>query len=160
MENRQIVVFKLMGHEFGIAIEKVLEILNYEWIRPVPAVPNYVEGIINVRGTVYPIFSLRKRLNMSGSEDVDSAKFILLHLKENKVGFMVDSVEEILTVDPSRVESSPKMLDKNRVNCIDYIVKKDNAMIIVLDVNQLISDKDNLYIQGVSDEEDYSSNAK
>ena len=160
MENRQVVVFKLMEHEFGIDIEKVREILNYEWVRPIPIVPNYIEGIINVRGTVYSIFNLRKRLNMSQSNQIEDSKFILLHIQEHRVGFLVDNVKEILTVDPESVEKSPQIVDKNQTNCIDYIVKRDDTMVIVLNVNELISDIDYLFIQGVSNEENCSSNAE
>ena len=160
MENGQIVVFKLMGHEFGIDILKVLEILNYEAVRPVPDAPGYVEGIISVRGMIYPIFNLRKRLNMSPAEDLEGAKFILLHLEQNKVGFLVDNVNEILSVNEENVEKAPEMLGRNKVSCIDYIVKQDDRMIIVLDVDALISDEENLFLQGVWNEENSGSNAK
>lgn len=159
MEKGQIVVFKLMNHEFGIDIMSVLEILNYEPVRPVPEVPNYVEGIINVRGRIYPIFNLCTRLSMPPSQDKEGAKFILLHLQEGRVGLLVDGVNEILTVEQEYIEEMPVMIEKNRVNCTDYIVKKDDRMIIVLDVNKIISDE-NLFVQGVSDEKDHSSNAK
>ena len=148
MENRQIVVFKLMGHEFGMDITKVLEILNYEEVRPVPNVAHYVEGIINVRGTVYPIFNLRKRLNMKLTEDTSEAKFVLLHLEDIRIGFLVDSVSEILTVDEEQVEKAPQMIDKNKTNTIDYIIKQEGRMVIVLDVESLISEEENLFIQG------------
>ena len=160
MENRQIVVFKLMEHEFGMDIIKILEILNYEEVRPVPNVPNYVEGIINVRGTVYPIFNLRKRLNMKPIEDTSDTKFILLHLDNVRIGFLVDSVSEILTVDEEQVEKAPQMIDKNKTNTIDYIIKHEGRMVIVLDVESLISEEENLFIQGVSDEEDSGGNSK
>ena len=160
MENGQIVVFKLMNHEFGIDIMRVLEILNYEPVRPVPEVPTYVEGIINVRGTVYPIFNLCKRLNMPCSEDYEGAKFILLHLKEGRVGLLVDGVNEIMTVEQEYIEETPVMIEKKRESCIDYIIKKDGKMVIVLDVNKIISDQENLFVQGVSNEEDCCSNAK
>lgn len=160
MENRQVVVFKLMGHEFGIDIKKVREILNYEWVRPIPAAPDYIEGIINVRGVVYPIFNLRKRLNMSQSDKVEDSKFILLHIEEHRVGFLVDNVKEILTVETESVEKAPKVVDKNQTNCIEYIVKQKDAMVIVLNANEIISDADHLFIQGVSDEENCSSNAE
>lgn len=160
MENRQIVVFKLMEHEFGMDIIKILEILNYEEVRPVPNVPNYVEGIINVRGTVYPIFNLRKRLNMKPIEDTSDTKFILLHLDNVRIGFLVDSVSEILTVDEEQVEKAPQMIDKNKTNTIDYIIKQEGRMVIVLDVESLISEEENLFIQGVSDEEDSGGNSK
>lgn len=162
MENKQIVVFKLMGHEFGMDITKVLEILNYEEVRPVPNVPHYVEGIINVRGTVYPIFNLRKRLNMKPTENTSEAKFVLLHLEDVRVGFLVDSISEILAVDEERVEKAPQMLDKNRNSnkTIDYIIKEEDRMVIVLNVDSLISEEENLFIQGVSDENDSGGNSK
>ena len=164
MENRQIVVFKLMGHEFGMDITKVLEILNYEEVRPVPNVAHYVEGIINVRGTVYPIFNLRKRLNMKPIEDTSDTKFILLHLDNVRIGFLVDGVSEILTVDEEQVEKAPQMIDKNKSrnknNTIDYIIKQEDRMVIVLNVESLISEEENLFIQGVSDEKDSGGNSK
>lgn len=160
MENRQIVVFKLMEHEFGMDITKVLEILNYEEVRPVPNVLDYVEGIINVRGTVYPIFNLRKRLNMELTQEMSETKFILLNLDDVRVGFLVDNVSEILTVDEEQVEKAPQMIDKNKTNTIDYIIKQEGRMVIVLNVESLISEEENLFIQGVSDEKDSSGNSK
>ena len=162
MENKQIVVFKLMGHEFGVDITKVLEILNYEEVRPVPNVPHYVEGIINVRGTVYPIFNLRKRLNMKPAEDTTEAKFVLLHLEDVKVGLLVDSISEILAIDEEQVEKAPQVIDKNKItnNTIDYILKQEGRMVIVLNVESLISEEENLFIQGVLDENDSGGNSK
>lgn len=160
MQNEQIVVFKLQKHEFGIDIKKVLEILNYEPVRPVPEVPSYVEGIINVRGTIYPIFDLSKRLNIGINEEKENSKFILLQLQENRVGFLVDSVAEIFSIEPECVEEPPTMLDKNHVNCIEKIVNQEDRMIIVLDVNAIISDEEKIFVQGVSDEENCSSNTK
>lgn len=157
MENRQIVVFTLMGHEFGIDIAKVREVLNYEEIRSVPEVPFYVEGIVNVRGVIYPIFNLCRRLNISEGNCLDEAKLILLHLEENRVGFLVDSVKEILSVQEEWVEKAPTMIKKNKVSCIDYIMKQEERIVIVLDVDALISDNENLYVEGVSDEEYCSS---
>lgn len=160
MKSGQIVIFKLQEHEFGIDIKKVVEILNYEPVRPVPEVPRYVEGIINVRGIIYPIFNLCKRLNMSEYEEKNKSKFILLQIGQNRVGFLVDSVAEILSVEEAYIEELPSMLDRNHVNCIETIVKLDDRMIIVLDVDILISDEEKLFVQGVSDEENCSSNTK
>ena len=160
MKSGQIVVFKLQEYEFGIDIKKVVEILNYEPVRPVPEVPRYVEGIINVRGTIYPIFNLCKRLNMNECKEKVKSKFILLQIGENRVGFLVDSVAEILNVEETCIEELPSMLDRNHVNCIETIVKLKDRMIIVLDVDILISDEEKLFVQGVSDEENCSSNTK
>lgn len=160
MKTTQIVVFKLKGHEFGIDIKKVIEILSYQPIRPVPEVPEYVEGLINVRGIIYTVFNLHKRLSMMPMDNEETFKIILLQLEKNKVGLLVESVTEILNIDDNQVEQPSEMLDKKRVNCIEGIVKQEDHMVIVLDVNALISDKDNLFVQGVSDEDNSSSDTK
>ena len=160
VNNRQIVIFKLQEHEFGIDIKKVVEILNYEPIRPIPEVPKYVEGIINVRGTIYPIFNLCERLHIDGTQVKEQSKFILLHIGENRVGFLVDGVAEILSIEEAWGEKLPIMLDRNSVNCTETIVKLKDRMIIVLDVDMIISEEKKLFIQGVSNEENYSSNTK
>ena len=160
MENRQIVVFKLMGHEFGLDIMQVLEIINHEWIRPVPSVPDYIEGIINVRSTVYPIFNLRKRLHMTPIDDLKETKIILLNLEQSRVGLLVDSVSEILSVQEEHIERTPEIINKDKASCIDYIVKQADRIIITLDVAAVISEAESLFIEGVSNEEDYCSNRK
>lgn len=160
MGNKQIVIFKLQGHEFGIDIKKVVEILNYESIRPIPEVPRYIEGIINVRGTIYPIFNLCKRLNIDRCQEKNQTKFILLQIGENRVGFLVDSVAEILNIEDAWTQELPEMLDRNGANCTETIVKLQDRMIIVLDVDMIISEEKKLFVQGVSDEENCSSNTK
>lgn len=151
MAARQIVVFKLQGQEFGIDIMKVLEILNYCTIRNVPEVPNYIEGIINVRGTVYPIINLRTRLQIAPCEDEGEGqcKIILLNLEETRVGFMVDSVSEILTVEESDIEQSPYVNQAGKISFLEGIVKKEDKMILVLDVNVLISDEENIMLEEI-----------
>lgn len=152
MASRQIVVFKLQGQEFGIDIMKVLEILNYCTIRNVPEVPSYIEGIINVRGTVYPIINLRTRLQMAPFEDEEKGqcKFILLNLEAARVGFMVDSVSEILTVEESDIEQSPHVNQAEKTSFLEGIVKQENRIILILDVNVLISDKENMMLEEIN----------
>ena len=150
MESKQIVVFKLLEHEFGMDIIKVLEIQNYESIRPVPEVPDYIEGIINVR----------KRLNLPLHENLSHSKLILMNLKDNRVGFIVDSVSEILTVETMHIEESSTILGKKEVSCIQGIIKKADQMILLLDVDILISETQEMMPLGVNDENNYSSNSK
>lgn len=150
MATRQIVVFKLQGQEFGIDIMKVLEILNYCTIRQVPEVPHYIEGIINVRGAVYPIINLRTRLQLEAYEDESICKFILLNLEEVRVGFMVDSVSEILTVELSDIEQGPQINSAGKVSCLEGIVKKEERMILILDVDVLISEEEQIVLDEIS----------
>ena len=140
METKQIVVFKLLDEEYSIDIMHVLEIINYEPIREVPEVPDYVEGIVNLRGTIYPIFNLRTRLHMMPYMAMDDTKIILIHLGELKVGMIVDSLREILTIQEEELEQKSKVLEKYESKYIEEIVKKDDRMIVILNVDLLLAD--------------------
>jgi len=140
VETKQIVVFKLLDEEYSIDIMHVLEIINYEPIREVPEVPDYVEGIVNLRGTIYPIFNLRTRLHMMPYMAMDDTKIILIHLGELKVGMIVDSVCEILTIQEEELEQKSKVLEKYESKYIEEIVKKDDRMIVILNVDLLLAD--------------------
>ena len=162
MATKQIVVFKLQGKEFGIDIMEVLEILNYEEIRSVPEVPEYIEGIINVRGTVYSIINLRTRLGSTPYTEEKDSKFILLNLEAMHVGFLVDSVTEILTVEEEDIEQGPRINNKNKVSCIQGVVKQEEHIILILDVQRIVSEEDNIILEeecGILEEGATSENA-
>lgn len=142
MATKQIVVFKLLDQEYSIDIMRVLEIGNYEPVRKVPEVPRYIEGIINLRGTIYPIFNLRTRLHMPQHEAINETKIILMNLEETQVGFMVDSVCEILTIEEAEIERAPKMLERYESKYINGIIKKDDRIIVIFDVDLLLSESD------------------
>ncbi len=136
------VVFKLLDQEYGIDIMKILEIGNYEPVRKVPDVPKYIEGIINVRGTIYPIFNLRERLHLVPNEKVEESKFILMHLDRVKVGFMVDSVCEILNMTEEELELTPEMLRKHESKYIEGVIKREDRMILIFNVDLLLEEQE------------------
>jgi len=147
MATKQIVVFKLLDQEYSIDIMRVLEIENYEPVRKVPEVPAYIEGIINLRGTIYPIFNLRTRLHMPKHEALHETKIILMNLEETQVGFMVDSVCEILTIEEEEIEKAPTMLERYESKYINGIIKKEDRIIIIFDVDLLVSeDEEKIYV--------------
>ena len=142
MAKSQIVVFMLAGQEYSMDIMKVLEISPYQAGSAVPEVPSYIEGIINLRGTIYPIFNLRKRLRMPEAEVDDKTKIIIMNLDKINVGFIVDSVQEIMTVEEDDIDPTPEMLKRYESRYIKGITKKDDRIIIILDVDLLLSEDD------------------
>lgn len=146
MDTEQIIVFKLQEQEFGIKIDEVLEIQNYSTIRNMPGVPEYIAGIINVRGTVYPIINLHARLNLSACIDESESKFILLNLEGPHVGLMVDSVAEILTVEKTNIEQAPEITDQNKTSCVDGIVKQEGRIILILKTDVILSNIDEVVL--------------
>ena len=147
VETEQIIVFKLQEQEFGINIAEVLEVQNYSTIRSIPGVAKYVEGIINVRGTVYSIINLHTRLGLMPCEEESNSKFILLDLESPHVRFVVDSVAEILTVDKSAIEQSQQVSSKDEVSCVKGIIKKQDRIILILDRDVILLDVQNIVLQ-------------
>lgn len=150
MAVKQIVVFKLLDQEYSIDIMRVLEIVNYEPVRKVPEVPSYVEGIINLRGTIYPILNLRERLHLPQHEALHETKIILMNMEETKVGFMVDSVCEILTLDEEQIEMTPKILEKYESKYIKGVIKKDERIIVIFDIDALILEGEEKMLTGMA----------
>ena len=140
---RQIVIFKLGKEEYGIDIMKVVEIVHLQEIRKVPETPNYIEGIVNLRGDIYPIYNLRTRFNMQDDEADEDTKIIIIKGKETDVGFIVDNVSEILNISQNNIEDAPSIIASRREQeYINGVAKEEGRMIVLLDIDKLVSDSD------------------
>lgn len=148
MESNQIVVFKVGKEEYGIDIMRVLEIIDYREITLLPEVPDYIEGIVNIRSDIYPIINLRKRFRLKEQTTNVEAKIILMNLEELQVGVVVDDVCEILAINENIVEKTPKMLTRYESKYITGVTKQDDRMILLLDIDLLISEDDQEAITG------------
>lgn len=143
METRQIVIFKLGEEEYGIDIMKVVEIVLYQEVRKVPDVPKYIEGIINLRGDIHPIYNFRKRFRMPERAIDDNTKIIVIRTTEMNVGFIVDNVSEILNIPSQDIQSAPKLINQRAEGkYILGVAKQEERMIVLLDVDKLVTDHD------------------
>lgn len=142
MESNQIVVFKLGKEEYGIDIMRVLEIIDYREVTPIPELPEYIEGMVNIRSDIYPIVNLRKRFRLKGQVIDAESKIVLMNLEELKVGFVVDSVCEILSISEESIQKTPKLIAKYESKYITGVTKQNDRMILLLDVDLLISEDD------------------
>ncbi len=97
MASLQQVIFKLDHEEYGLNIMQVNGIEKYQEVVKVPNSPKYIEGIINLRGEVLPIYSLRKKFNLEEKEVNEDTKIIVVNTNDMMIGFVVDSVSEIFT---------------------------------------------------------------
>lgn len=148
---RQIVIFRLGKEEYGIDIIKVVEIVLYQQVRQVPDGPSYIEGIVNLRGEIHPIYNLSKRFSMEQEPVDEETKIIVLKTQKMEVGFIVDGVSEILNIPTEDIERAPEIISAGE-QYIDGIAKYENRMIVLLDVDKLVSDKDYKTIDKIIEE--------
>lgn len=144
MASLQQVVFKLDKEEYGLDIMKVNGIEKYQEIVKVPNAPTYVEGIINLRGEVLPIYSLRKKFNLVDKEPNDETKIIVTYTNDMKVGFIVDSVVEILHIEDESIEAAPRLVAGINRKYIKSVAKMEHRMIILIDIDLVVSDEEKL----------------
>lgn len=138
-EILQLVSFQIGTEEFGVDILKVQEINRMVDITKVPRSPEFVEGIINLRGKVIPIIDLRKRFNMELSAHDKNTRIVVVDIEGQTMGMVVDSVSEVLRIPASTIEPTPDVVTSVESDYIRGVAKLDNRLLIHLDLSRILS---------------------
>jgi purine-binding chemotaxis protein CheW len=138
-EILQLVTFHVDEEEFGVGILEVREINRMMEITRVPHAPGFVEGVINLRGQVIPVVDLRKRFGLGEVERDKNTRIVVVELGETVVGFLVDSVSEVLRVPTSIVEPPPPIVGGIDSEYIEGVVKLEDRLLILLDLRRLLN---------------------
>jgi purine-binding chemotaxis protein CheW len=145
----QLVTFHIGDEEFGVEILKVQEIIRMMGITRVPKAPDFVEGVINLRGRVIPIIDLRKRFGMVGQEHDKHTRIIVIEINAVIVGFVVDSVSEVLRIPANTVEPPPAIISGIESEYISGVGKLADRLLILLDLNRLLSKGEQSMLSGI-----------
>ena len=135
-ELLQLVSFNIGQEEFGLGIQSIQEINRMVEITRVPNSPEFVSGVINLRGKVIPIINLRKRFGFPPKE------IIVVELSGMVVGFVVDSVSEVLRIPKNITEPPPSIIAGIGSEYITAVAKLDNRLLILLDLERVLKDKE------------------
>lgn len=131
--SRQCVVFELGNEQYGVDIFQVREIIRIPRIVHVPGAPEYVEGVINLRGGVIPVIDLRKRFGIVGS-DAAGRCIVVVELGAHILGVIVDGVSEVLEIDDAAVEPLSPLVAPGDTRAVSGIAKAKDRLIILLDL--------------------------
>ena len=137
-DELQLVSFNIGSEEFGVDILKVQEINRMVEITRVPQAPNYVEGVINLRGKVIPIIDLRKRFNLDLKEHDKNTRIVVVDIGGNIMGMIVDSVSEVLRLPADTIEPPPELVTGINSEYIKGVAKLDDRLLIFLDLSKVI----------------------
>ena len=135
----QLVSFRLGDEEYGVDILNVQEIIKMMEITRVPNSPDFVEGVINLRGKVLPVIDLRKRLGLPKKEHDKATRIIVVEMDKKIVGFIVDSVSEVLRIPSSALEAPPQMSNGVGEEFISAVGKLNDKLLILLDLKRILS---------------------
>lgn len=136
--SQQVVGFHLAGEEYGIEITKIQEIILPGEITRIPQVPHYIEGLINLRGSVIPIIDLRKRFNLPSSERTDQTRIVVVNVGEKTIGVVVDAVTQVIRINRNQIEPTPPTVSAAGNEHIAGLAKVEHRMLILLEIDKLL----------------------
>lgn len=135
----QWVTFRLEDELYGINVMQVQEVLRHTEIAPVPGAPDYVLGIINLRGNVVTVIDTRRRFALMDREIDDNTRIVIIEVDGQVVGLLVDSVAEVVYLRESEIEKAPEVGNDESSKYIQGVVTRDKELLILVDVNKLLS---------------------
>jgi len=143
--------FKIAHEEYGIEIRYVVEIIGMYKITPIPEVPSFVKGVINLRGKVIPVIDIRLRFNMDFKEYDERTCIIVVKMNNTIVGLIVDTINEVVEIPESQVDQ-PTSLSQNKKNkFVQGLGKVEESVKILLDINKLLKDEELAAISAVEE---------
>ncbi|PLX88200.1 MAG: chemotaxis protein CheW [Desulfuromonas sp.] len=147
--------FKLDNDEFAVDVLKTREIVDLRAVTKVPQSPEFMLGVINLRGSVVPVIDLRLKFGMAKGEVTQSTSIVVMDVLVNGetvvVGAMVDSVEEVMGLDDSQIEPPPRIGTRLNTEFIRGMGKQDEQFLIILDIDRVFSTDELLMVQGVAE---------
>jgi purine-binding chemotaxis protein CheW len=135
----QWVTFRLGEEIYGIDVLQVQEVLRITEISPVPGAPNYVLGIINLRGNVVTVIDARNRFGLPPKETDDASRIIVVDAFDKVIGLLVDNVSEVAYVPNSQIESAPNVGTDDGNRFVSGVSNRDGELLIMLDLAKLIN---------------------
>ena len=145
-ENNQYLTFKLDDEVFALGIDKVREVLDYTSVTKVPQTPDFMRGVINLRGSVVPVVDMRLKFAMAKTEKTVNTCIIIVEInlegETTVLGALADSVQEVLDLEPQQIEPAPKIGTKLRTDFIRGMGKRDEQFIIILDIDKVFSSEE------------------
>ncbi len=137
-EILQLVTFRLGNEDYAVNILKVQEINRMKEITRVPNTPQYVEGVINLRGKVIPVINLRGKFGLNDKESDTQSRIMIMDIQGITMGIVVDAVSEVLRIPANIVEPTPPMASNISTEYIKGIAKLEDRLIILLDMDMLV----------------------
>lgn len=142
-ETRQYLTFKLGNEVFGIDVAKVREVLDLTTITKIPKTPDFMSGVINLRGSVVPVVDLRLCFHMSETRRTRNTCIVVVEVmledESTVIGALADSVEEVIDLEPNQIQPAPKIGTQLQTDFIKGMGKRESQFIVILDIDRVFS---------------------
>lgn len=149
ISEEQVVVFQLLDQVYGVDIALVHEIIRMEVITKIPRTPDFIEGIINLRGKIVPVIDLRKRFGLEKAEKTATSRIIVVEVNGNMIGMVVDAVLEVLRIPKNKIEPPPPMVHGIEAVYLRGIALWGDRLIILFDLGKVLYDREKEQLEPV-----------
>ncbi len=147
---RQLVTFRLGTDHFAADIDAVERVLRYEQPTAIPNTPRWIEGVIDYQDQAVPVISLRRRFELEVVEAKLETRILIFSTSEGWIGAVVDAVLEVITITPEQLASPPKLFRGLSAEYLQGLVRRENGLVVCLDVTRLLTAEDRMALQDAS----------
>ena len=138
-------IFKIADEIFGIGIERVVEILKVQKIFTIPGLPDFLSGVMSVRGNIVPIIDLRRRFGLKPSGNKE--RIIMVRYGREKIGFLVDDIKEILSLSSEEIRTPPSIFKGFKTEYLTGLGKQGESIIILLNIDSLLTSEEKIKLK-------------
>lgn len=136
--SQQFLTFTLSGEEYGVEILRVQEIKGFTAVTPIPNAPAFVKGVMNLRGTVVPVFDLRLKFGMSTKEYDRFTVIVVVNVGARVVGLVVDAVSDVLDIASDAIDTSPDLGGAVDTTILQGIARNGDRLVTLLDIDRVV----------------------
>lgn len=144
--DRQFAVFTLGDLEYAVDIMRISQIIQPQPIRPVPRAPEYIDGVVELRGAVIPIMDLRRRFGLEPESVARGTKFIIVRFQGRFVGFVVDRVIGVHRVPAADIRATPEWIAGPEAAVFTGVCRREDHLVLLIDLAVLITSSDTLQV--------------
>ncbi|WP_096186977.1 chemotaxis protein CheW [Evansella halocellulosilytica] len=159
IEDMKVIVFQLDNEEYGIDVQQVKSIEKPQSITRVPQAPEYVEGVINLRGIITPIIDLRKRFQLDKVEHTNHTRMIIITINDMDLGFIVDGAHDVIDIVAESIAPAPEVVTGERAQHFNGVAKLENRLLLLLNIEKVMTEEEIIEMktmEGVESEDDDS----
>jgi len=138
--ERRIVSFRVDDREYAVDISRIIEIIYYKPATPLPESPEFVEGVVDLRGTVIPVLDLKKRLHLPAKDTARPNHILIVRFKDKMIGIVVDEVKQVVQVDEGRIQSSQNFIDRTGSKYLQGVCKLNDRLVFLLSLETLLTE--------------------
>ena len=142
---RKFTIFKIGDEIFGIGIDRVVEILKVQKIFTIPGLPEFLSGVMSVRGSIVPVIDLRRRFGIKPSGNKE--RIIIVRYGQEKISFLVDDIKEILSLTPEEIRTPPSIFKGFKTEYLTGLGKHGERIIILLNIDNLLTSEEKIILR-------------